>query len=56
MHFHINECANCGNRPRYMLDGVRGYRQSEGRAELAVTFSLPSFRDYEAFSSVLRSQ
>jgi O-acetyl-ADP-ribose deacetylase (regulator of RNase III) len=41
---------------RYMLDGVSAYRQTEARAELAVSFSLPSYRDYEAFASVMRNQ
>ena len=45
-----------GVAARYMLDGVKTFRQSEAHAELAVTFSLPSFRDYEAFSSVIQSQ
>jgi O-acetyl-ADP-ribose deacetylase (regulator of RNase III) len=40
---------------RYMLDGVRAFRQSAGASDLAVTFSLPSFRDYEAFYSVVQS-
>jgi O-acetyl-ADP-ribose deacetylase (regulator of RNase III) len=40
---------------RYMLEGIAAYRQTEKRADLAVTFSLPSFRDFEAFTSVMRS-
>ena len=39
----------------YMLDGVRAFRQHEVRAEVAVTFCLPSYRDYEAFKSVYSS-
>jgi len=39
----------------YMLDGVRAFRGNEGRAKLAVTFCLPSFRDYEAFRAVYLS-
>jgi O-acetyl-ADP-ribose deacetylase (regulator of RNase III) len=38
---------------RYMLSGVRAFRENEPGSKLAVTFSLPSFRDYEAFSAVL---
>ncbi len=38
---------------RYMIDGVAAYRQIEKRSDLAVTFSLPSFRDYEAFRDVV---
>ncbi len=40
---------------RYMLEGVRAFRQSAGASDLAVAFSLPSFRDYKAFSSVVQS-
>ena len=38
---------------RYMFGGVRAFRESEPDSKLAVTFSLPSFRDYEAFSAVM---
>ncbi|PWU08550.1 MAG: hypothetical protein C5B50_29330 [Verrucomicrobia bacterium] len=41
---------------RYMLDGVRAYQQTGPRAELAVSFSLPSYRDYEAFAAVIHNQ
>ena len=41
---------------RYMLEGVRTFRLSEQGAALAVTFSLPSYRDYEAFSSAIQSE
>ena len=37
----------------YMLDGVAAYRQGGSPAELEVSFSLPGYRDYEAFDSVL---
>jgi O-acetyl-ADP-ribose deacetylase (regulator of RNase III) len=40
---------------RHMLEAIAAYRQTEKRADLAVTFSLPSFRDYEAFTSVMGS-
>ena len=40
---------------RYMLEGARAFRQSETRTGLTVTFSLPSYRDYEAFHSVIQS-
>jgi O-acetyl-ADP-ribose deacetylase (regulator of RNase III) len=36
---------------RHMLGGVRLFRAAEPRAALEVTFSLPSFRDYEAFAA-----
>jgi O-acetyl-ADP-ribose deacetylase (regulator of RNase III) len=39
---------------RYMLDGVAAYRQTGTHPELAISFSLPSYRDYEAFDSVMR--
>jgi O-acetyl-ADP-ribose deacetylase (regulator of RNase III) len=38
---------------RYMFTGVRAFRENEPNSKLALTFSLPSFRDYEAFSQVL---
>jgi O-acetyl-ADP-ribose deacetylase (regulator of RNase III) len=41
---------------RYMIDGVNVFRQRAPDKPLAVTFSLPSFRDYEAFRMVLGSQ
>jgi O-acetyl-ADP-ribose deacetylase (regulator of RNase III) len=37
----------------YMMDGLRAFRQSSANPNLAVTFSLPSFRDYEAFHSIV---
>ena len=40
---------------RYMLDGVHAFQISKP-SRLAITFSLPSFRDYEAFSSVMQSR
>lgn len=40
----------------YMLEGVNAYRRTAARAELAVAFSLPSFRDYEAFASVITNR
>jgi O-acetyl-ADP-ribose deacetylase (regulator of RNase III) len=40
---------------RYMFEGVRAFRQSPSAPDLAVTFSLPSFRDYEAFNFVFQS-
>ena len=40
---------------RYMFDGVSAFQQSPGVSNLAVTFSLPSYRDYEAFSSVFQN-
>jgi len=40
---------------RYMLAGVSAFRQSSTVSGLAVTLSLPSYRDYEAFSSVVQS-
>lgn len=40
---------------RYMIDGVKAFRRSAEVSDVAVTFSLPSFRDYEAFSSVVKS-
>lgn len=38
---------------RYMLDGVSAFRASSKALDLAITLSLPSYRDYEAFVSVL---
>jgi O-acetyl-ADP-ribose deacetylase (regulator of RNase III) len=38
---------------RYMLEGVRAFNEAKPRSGLAVTFSLPSYRDYEAFVSVI---
>lgn len=38
---------------RFMLEGIAAYRQSEKSVDLAVSFSLPSFRDYEAFISAM---
>jgi O-acetyl-ADP-ribose deacetylase (regulator of RNase III) len=38
---------------RYMFDGVRAFRAAEPHSSLAVTFSLPSYRDYEAFVSCI---
>jgi O-acetyl-ADP-ribose deacetylase (regulator of RNase III) len=38
---------------RYMFNGVHAFRESNPASKLAVIFSLPSFRDYEAFSSVM---
>jgi len=40
---------------RYMLEGVRPFREIQDGAGLTVTFALPSYRDYEAFSSVVQS-
>ncbi|MCX6900082.1 MAG: macro domain-containing protein [Verrucomicrobia bacterium] len=40
---------------RYMLDGVHAFRRSSAASDLAVTLSLPSYRDYEAFRSVVQS-
>lgn len=39
---------------KYMLDGVIAFQQSRCAVELAITFSLPTFRDYEAFRNELR--
>ena len=36
-----------------MLNGVRDYYQTELNTGVAVMFSLPTYRDYEAFSAVL---
>ena len=41
---------------RYMFEGVKNFRPRESGPQLAVTFSLPSFRDYEAFASYLQTQ
>ncbi|MEO7297498.1 MAG: macro domain-containing protein [Verrucomicrobiota bacterium] len=41
---------------RYMLDGVKAFRHSHKESNLAVIFSLPSFRDFEAFSSAIEYQ
>ena len=38
---------------RYMFGGVRAFRENQPTSDLKVTFSLPSFRDYEAFSAVM---
>lgn len=38
---------------KYMFSGVRAFRETEPSSNLAVMFSLPSFRDYEAFSEVM---
>jgi len=38
---------------RYMFGGVRLFRAAEPHAPLEVTFSLPSYRDYEAFAASL---
>ena len=35
---------------RYMLEGVRMHRRAQPTSALAVTFSLPTFADYEAFA------
>jgi len=40
---------------RYMLEGARAFLQGETKTGLTVTFSLPTYRDYEAFHSVIRS-
>jgi O-acetyl-ADP-ribose deacetylase len=40
---------------RYMLDGVSLFRQMSSVSGLAVTISLPSYRDYEAFSSIVQN-
>lgn len=40
---------------RYMLEGVRAFREIQDGAGLTVTCALPSYRDYEAFSSVVQS-
>lgn len=40
---------------KYMLEGVRAFRLSEPRSTLAITFSLPSYRDYEAFNFVFHN-
>ena len=40
---------------RYTLDGVRAFRELQDGAALAVTLSLPSYRDYEAFNSVIQN-
>src|SRR6266850_8381380 len=36
---------------RHMFSGVRAFKENEPTSKLTVTFSLPSFRDYEAFSA-----
>jgi O-acetyl-ADP-ribose deacetylase (regulator of RNase III) len=41
---------------RYMLDGVRAFRGISGASDLAVTLSLPSYRDYEAFHATLHGR
>lgn len=41
---------------KYMLDGVAAFREASKGSDLAITFSLPSYRDYEAFSSVVRGR
>ncbi len=41
------------NAAQYMLDGVKDFRINHPGATLAVTFSLPTFRDFEAFASVI---
>jgi len=38
---------------RHMLQGVSVFQQRDPAAVLQITFSLPSFRDYEAFSAEL---
>jgi O-acetyl-ADP-ribose deacetylase (regulator of RNase III) len=40
---------------RYMLDGVSAFRQRQSQSDLVVTMSLPSYRDFEAFNSVVQS-
>jgi O-acetyl-ADP-ribose deacetylase (regulator of RNase III) len=41
---------------RYMIDGVNAFCQKVPDKSLAITFSLPSFRDYEAFRGMLGSK
>jgi O-acetyl-ADP-ribose deacetylase (regulator of RNase III) len=41
---------------RHMLGGVQAYRQSPDAPPLAITLSLPSYRDFQAFCSVLQSR
>jgi O-acetyl-ADP-ribose deacetylase len=36
----------------YMVEGVKAFCQSNA-ARMEITFSLPSFRDYEAFSAIV---
>lgn len=38
---------------RYMLQGLSIFRAAEPQSRLTVTFSLPSYRDYEAFVACL---
>ena len=40
---------------RFMLGGVKAFRQSFSSAELAVVLSLPSYRDFEAFNAVVQN-
>jgi len=44
------------NAARYMLDGISAFRASSRESDLEVILSLPSYRDYEAFISVLQSR
>ena len=43
-----------GDAARYMLDGVTAFRREARGTDLAVMFSLPDYRDYEAFASVVQ--
>lgn len=38
---------------RHMFQGVQAFRQKPGAPELRILFSLPSYRDFEVFQSVL---
>jgi O-acetyl-ADP-ribose deacetylase (regulator of RNase III) len=41
---------------RYMLDGTKAFFRNESNARMTVTFSLPSYRDYEAFKTAHQSR
>ena len=41
-----------GLAARYMLEGVKAFRDKQPEYTLSVVFSLPSHRDYEAFRSL----
>ena len=44
-----------GLAARNMIEGLREFRRRDAKSEMSVVFSLPSYRDYEAFRSLAQS-